>query len=181
MHNFFAGLMGFFMGFGSFFHGGHGLPIHVNQTQSTQQATASGTPDSSSSGMMERGFGHGKGMNLPIGQRPFFGTVTTVNGSKITVQMVMLGRGFRMNQSVTPTITLGTTQIITITLDSFTKYVGGSQSDIAVNTKIAGVGKLNSDGSITATQIRINATMPSSNGFWHGQGKPDDNGHNRNQ
>lgn len=172
MHNFIAGLMGLFMGLSSFFHGGHGLHAHTNQTQTNQQASGTASP----SGMIQRGFGRGRGMNLPVGQRPFFGTVTAVNGSTLTVQMVLPGRPAFNNPSMTPSITPGATQTITVTLDSNTQYTGGSQSDITINSKIAGVGKVNSDGSITATQIRVNATMPGPSGF-HGRdhGRPDDN------
>lgn len=162
MHNFFAGIMGFFVGMGAFFHHGQGLPAQTNQTQTSQQAAVSGTPPQQ--GMMGRGRGM---MNWQNGQRPFFGTVTSVNGNTLTVEMRMPMMRFNY-PSVTPSITPGATQTVTVKLDSSTKYDGGSQSDIKTNTKIAGIGKLNSDNSITATEIRINATLPNPSGFRHG-------------
>jgi hypothetical protein len=156
MHNFFAGFTALIMGVGSFFHMGQGLPAHQQNTQRVINATPSA--------FMERGFGRDDGENLPVGQRPFFGVVTAVNGSTLTVQIVTPGRQM-MNLSITPTITPSvvpaTPKTISIILDSNTKFVNGVQSDIKINTKIAGVGKVNSNGSLTATQVRINAQMPS--------------------
>src|SRR5476651_450408 len=152
MHNFFAGMMGMFMGITSLFHGGGGLP----HTQANVQANLSGTPGASASGMMRRG------MRLPNGERPFFGMVTNVNGSTLTVQMQ--GRMmFRPKPSGTPsspsaTPSIGQPRTVTVTLDSATTYTGGAQADIKVNTKVAGVGKTANDGSLTAVSVQINPT-----------------------
>lgn len=163
MQHFFSGLMGFFVGLGAFFHGGQGLPPKSTQVQSIQQAQLSSTP--APSGMMQRRYGAGRRMNLPSGERPFFGTVTMINGSSLTIQIAFPQRRMWINPSITPTITPGAVQSLIINLDSNTKYIGGAQSDIKVNTRIAGVGKANSEGSITATQIRINPNMPSPGRF----------------
>lgn len=93
--------------------------------------------------------------------------MTAVNGATLTLQMTM-PQGFMMmrrhySPSVTPTITPASTptpKTLTIMLTSSTKYTGGSESDITVNTKVAGVGTLGSDGSLTATQVTINPTFP---------------------
>ncbi|HUD44653.1 MAG TPA: hypothetical protein VMR41_03880 [Patescibacteria group bacterium] len=158
MHNFIAGLMGFFVGVTSVFHGGAMPP--ANHPQTVVQANVSGTP-ATSSGAMRRGFGSrgfGRGVNIPVGEKPFFGTVTAVSGSILTIQTQPTIR-MRPN-APTVTITPPPTQTLTINLDSSTKYTGGSQSDITTNTKVAGIGKTNSDGSLTALQISINPTIP---------------------
>ena len=173
MHNLFAGLMGFFMGFGAMFHGGNPAIPHT-QAQTNLQANVS--PNASPSGKFK---GMGRRMNLSQGERPFFGTVTNVNGSTLTLQMQMPMMRFRRNPSITPTISLPEPQTITVTVDSSTQYTGGSLSDITTNTKIAGVGKVNSDGSIAALQIRINPPMPSGMPMmrdFHGKGQPGENG-----
>lgn len=85
MHGLFAGLMGIFAGFTTFFHGGHILPPSANQAQTVQQTNISGTP-ASPSGTMKNRFG--REMKLPTGERPFFGTVTVVNGSTLTLALV---------------------------------------------------------------------------------------------
>lgn len=177
MHKLFAGLTGIFMGIGALFHGGQGMPTHVNQSPASSQATISGSLRPS--GMP---YGRGKGMQLPNGERPFFGTVTAVNGSTLTVQMMMSMRHFR-NPSITPTITItpGATQTTTILLTGSTKYTRGTQSNITVNTKVAGVGTVNSDSSITALQVTINPTMPGSRGFRIQNGQSNPNPSNINQ
>lgn len=162
MHNLLAGFMGFFVGVTSLFHGG-ATPPPMNHTASMQQANISGTP-ASSSGMMRRS---GK-MNLPQGEKPFFGTVTAVNGSTLTVQMMwMMGSGPMHMRRTQTTITPPASKSMTIDLTSATTYTGGSQSDIVVNMKVAGVGTSNSDGSITAIKVQINPVMPT--GFPHRQ------------
>ena len=157
MHSLFAGLMGLFVGLGSFFHGGQGVPAHIQQTSTVQQASSSGAPAATGSG--HRMFGRGR--KLPNGEKPFFGTVTAVNGSALTVQMQW---PMRPNQQA------ATPKTLTVTLTSTTTYTGGTQASITTNTKIAGVGTTNSDGSITATQVRINPTFPT--GFPHRGEKP---------
>lgn len=165
MHSLLAGIMGFFMGISSFFHGSQSTPPPAIQPQTVQQSTNADT--ATPSGTMRHGFG--KNMQLPAGERPFFGTVTNVNGSTLTVQMQ---RGMRPmgpnSNSISPSPT--TSQTVTITLTSSTQYSGGSQSDIITNTRIAGIGNANSDGSITAVKIQINPTMPS--GFHMNRGGP---------
>lgn len=158
MHSFLAGIMGFLMGITSIFYGGNATTPHANRPQTGQQLTVSDMPVPT--GTMGGGFGPGsRGVKLLTGERPFFGTVTAVSGSTLTIQIQFFNRPFRnpLSTSSTPS----TTQTLTINLDRSTLYTEGSQSDITPNIKIAGVGKVNSDGSITAAQIRINPTMPS--------------------
>lgn len=161
MHNLFAGVFGIFAGIATFFHGGaaiaHSPATHM---QTVQQASTSGT-QASPSGLMKKR--EGWDAKLPQGERPFFGTVTAVNGSTLTVQMRAIPVR-RNNTTPTPT----SPQTITITLTSATKYTGGSQSNITTNTRIAGIGKTNTDGSLTAIQVRINPTIPT--GFAHREG-----------
>ena len=59
MHNLFAGILGFFMGVVSFFHGGHTVALANNSNQAVLHAAVSGTP--APSGTPRRGFGPGKG------------------------------------------------------------------------------------------------------------------------
>ena len=99
-----------------------------------------------------------RGMNLPAGQKRFFGTVTNVVGSTLTVQMQMIRRP---SGSPSPATSPGAEQTVTVNLDSSTTYTGGSQADITTNTRVAGVGTSNNDGSLTAINIQINPTMPS--------------------
>jgi hypothetical protein len=156
MHNLFAGLMGIFMGLGSFFHGG----AATHHAQLRVQANVSGTPEASPSSMMSRD----RFEKLPAGERPFYGTVTAVNGSTLTVSLVRglhLGDDKRTVNSTVNSTATPPTQTVTIHLDSSTKYTGGTQSDITTNTRIAGFGKSNSDGSLNAVSIIINPTTPS--------------------
>ncbi len=165
MHSLLAGIMGFFMGITSFFHGGQSTQPPTNQPQIVQQSTNADT--ATPSGTMKHGFG--KNMQLPAGEKPFFGIVTNVNGSTLTVQMQRGMRPMGPNSNgASPSP--ATSQTVTITLTSSTQYTGGSQSDIATNTRIAGIGNTNSDGSITAVKIQINPTMPS--GFPMHRGGP---------
>ena len=159
MHNIFAGILGFFLSIGSIFHGGANPP--VSNVPQIPRTNVSGTPAAAGNG----GYGFGQGRNLPQGERPFFGTVTGVSGSTLTIQT----QGRRGPNGSTPAATPGSPQTLTVNLDSATTYSGGVQSDIAANTRIAGVGRTNSDGSITAVSIQINPTMPT--GSPRGQGR----------
>ena len=140
MNNLFAGILAFFV---SIFHGGTAKPVTAMQPSTIQQQNVSG-PSSGST--------RNRNSNLPAGEQRFFGTVTTINGNTITLQTQM-----RRAPSGTPTTTSEPTR--TITLDSSTTYAGGTQSDITVNTRIAGVTKTNTDGSLTAVSVQINPTI----------------------
>lgn len=156
MHSLFAGLMGIFASVGTFFHGGQPAkqPM-MNGVYMNTTATVSGTITPG----YERG---GRGMMNTNGERPFFGIVTAVSGSTITIGMqrpIMMMK--REDTTLTPTITPPAAKTITITVDSSTTYIGGSLSDITTGIKIAGIGKTTSDTAITAAKIEINPTMPS--------------------
>ena len=49
---------------------------------------------------------------------------------------------------------------LTIRLNNSVQYSGGTFSDIQKGTKIAGIGKPASDGSITASRIEIKDSVP---------------------
>ncbi|HSW97342.1 MAG TPA: hypothetical protein VLF89_05960 [Candidatus Saccharimonadales bacterium] len=157
MHNLFAGLLGLFASIGTFFHGGQPAQQPMMNVYMNTTATPSGS--------ITPGYGKGgQGRMNTNGERPFFGTVTAVNGSTITIEMQGFMRMMRSpDDSVTPTITITPAQArtITITVNSSTTYTGGSFADITTGTKIAGIGKTTSDTAITATKISINPTIPS--------------------
>jgi hypothetical protein len=157
MHTFLSAFMGFFMGITSFFHGGGGaMPAH---NPPSQQANMPRT--ASSSGMFRHRNGRGMMMKLPAGERAFFGNVTAVNGSTLTVQrQIMRFRPYGNGNAPSPAVS-PMPQTITVTINSSTKISGGSQSNISTSSRIAGIGTVQSDGSITAIQLRINPTMPS--------------------
>ena len=152
MHKLFAAFMGVFASIGTFFHGGQ--PAN---SQSTNKPAVYGTAASPSGSMR---WEKGNKMHIPQGERPFFGTVTAVTGSTLTVTM-QRPMMMRSHISITPSITPPEPKTITVTLASSTTYTGGTQSDITTGTKIAGVGTVNTDGSITAVKVSINPTMPS--------------------
>lgn len=166
MNHLFAGFMGILASFGSFFHSGQ--PTHqVEVNNVNHSATVSGT--------MNPGMGRGdeqRGMMNQNGERPFFGTVTGVSGSTITVEMQRPIMMRQANPSITPTITPPAPTTITVTVDSTTTYTGGALTNITTGTKIAGVGKATSDTAITAAKITINPTMPTGfpNGMPRGRG-----------
>ena len=83
-----------------------------------------------------------KELAIPKGQKPFFGKVTNVKDSVLTIQSA------------------GMTKTLTIKLDKTTIYSGGKQSDIDKDINIAGIGKINSDNSVTATKLEIKQTVP---------------------
>ena len=90
------------------------------------------------------GSGHPQGapQSIPDGSKPFFGQVSAVSGSKITLSS--------MNNST-----------VTVIISSSTEFSGGIKSDIKAGTKVAGYGTTGSGGSIEAVKIMINPTMPS--------------------
>ena len=86
------------------------------------------------------------GQNLPAGSKPFFGSVSAVSGSQITLSS--------RNNSTT-----------TITISGNTEFDGGTKDQIISGARIAGYGTANSDGSIVATKITINPAMPGGGKF----------------
>jgi hypothetical protein len=90
------------------------------------------------------GSGHPQGapQSIPDGSKPFFGQVSAVSGSKITLSS--------MNNST-----------VTVIISSSTEFTGGIKSDIKTGTMVAGYGTAGSGGSIEAVKIMINPTMPS--------------------
>lgn len=83
-----------------------------------------------------------KELEIPEGQTSFFGKVIIIQGSMLAIQ---------------PT---RTSKTLTVKLDSKTTYLAGKQSDIIKGIGIAGIGKTNSDGSITALKLEIKTPLP---------------------
>ena len=84
----------------------------------------------------------GAPQSIPDGSKPFFGQVSAVSGSKITLSS--------MNNST-----------VTVIISSSTEFSGGIKSDIKAGTKVAGYGTTDSGGSVEAVKVMINPTMPS--------------------
>ena len=80
--------------------------------------------------------------SIPDGSKPFFGQVSAVSGSKITLSS--------MNNST-----------VTVIISSSTEFSGGIKSDIKAGTRIAGYGTTDSGGSVEAVKVMINPTIPS--------------------
>ena len=122
---------------------------------------------------------HGPMVNIPAGSKPIFGQVASVSGSQIVV--TTMGRrgnpatsgGTAADSTTTPTTT-PTKTTINVTITSSTTFSGGTKDAIVVGTRIFSYGVANADGSIDATNIQINPTMPSGGGFNRG-------GQNQNQ
>lgn len=79
---------------------------------------------------------------IPEGQETFFGTVINVRDTVLTVQP---------NR---------TTKAFTVKLDKTTIYSGGKQSDITKDVRIAGIGKRDKEGNLTATKLEIKHILP---------------------
>jgi hypothetical protein len=84
----------------------------------------------------------GTPQSIPDGSKPFFGQVSAVSGSKITLSS--------MNNSA-----------VTVILSSSTEFSGGIKSDIKAGTRVAGYGTTDSGGSVEAVKVMINPTVPS--------------------
>lgn len=126
------------------------------QPQANSQTGAQSAPMSSSSTMSNMPGMDGHGMasssrsgfgmpNMPVGSKPFFGSIASVSGSQITIS------GHSRNSSST------VTTIVDIT--SSTQFQGGAQTDLAVGARVAGYGTANSDGSINAINLQINPSF----------------------
>jgi hypothetical protein len=142
MQSIVAGMMGFFLSITSIFTGG-AKPVVTPQPAAVQQVQGASTSSGTTRG------------NLPQGEQRFFGTVTNVNGSTLTVQMQGRPGG-------------AAAKSITVTSNGSTTYTGGEETDITTNTRVAGVGQINSDESLTAISVQISPVMPS--GFPQGRG-----------
>lgn len=120
--------------------GGVVFLVVYHKQPANNSVLGSNSQNSNFGGPNGQGRGRGNFPQLPAGAKRIFGQITSVNGENITVQ----GRN-------------GNT--LNIKLNDSTKYSGGSKTDLAVNTRIAGYGSANSDGSITAEQLMINPTF----------------------
>lgn len=80
------------------------------------------------------------GANIPTGEQPFMGTVSNLEGSSFSVKGPM-----------------GESKII---FTASTTFEGGSSSDLKNDVRVGGYGTKNDDGTISASQIQINPSMP---------------------
>jgi Domain of unknown function (DUF5666) len=109
-------------------------PVHNPAAAGSLRNYANGMRPQSASSSRRGNFG---GQDIPAGAKQFFGQVSAVSGSTITVS------GFRGGSSQTIDLTGGT------------QITGGTGADIVVGTRISGYGTANSDNSINAEQLRI--------------------------
>ena len=96
-------------------------------------STDSGRPPRPSGGAMPN-------FQLPEGSQPFFGTVSNFDSSSFTVQ--------------------GPRDTLKILVTSSTEFKGGTSSDLKDDVQIMGYGTKNTDNTITALQIQLNASVP---------------------
>ena len=125
-------------------------PMANGQNNTPPPASPTSTPSTSPSP------GNFSMKNIPAGSKAFFGTIASSDGTTITLTARNIGK--RSGANTTPTAP--TTTTMTITVNSATQISGGDATALIQGTRIAGYGTLNSDGSITATQISINPQMP---------------------
>lgn len=95
------------------------------------------------------------------GIRPFFGTITVNSGSSLTINQ---SRGKASTTSLVVNLTASTT------------YATGAAADLIVGSKVAGIGTLNTDKSISALKISTNTDnlgmfKRGQGGMKRGQGK----------
>jgi len=137
-----TGVLAFFVGIGSFFHGGtpaqqqtknDGPKVTISITPPT---TLSGTPPVMPSGSANRQEKNNRQTNM------LMGTVSIVTDTSVTIKDM---RG----------------ESTTIILNDETIYKNGSKSDIVVNSKVAIKLKQTTDSSKVALSIEINPTLPS--------------------
>lgn len=81
-----------------------------------------------------------RGLNIPEGSQPIFGTVSNLEGSSFSIKSPM-----------------GESKVI---FTASTTFEGGSSSDLKNDVRVGGYGTKNADGTITALQIQINPSMP---------------------
>jgi hypothetical protein len=79
------------------------------------------------------------------GLRPFFGTIASINGSLITVNEP---RGRSNNFTM-----------VTVRIASSTTFATGTLSNLSVGMRVAGLGTLNADKSISALKINPNSNQ----------------------
>ena len=121
--------------------GGFGLGRATASKTQTASAASNGAGNGGQSG-----FGRGSGGGRRFGGRPVFGMVSSLSGNTLSI-----------------TDSTGGTHAVM--LSSSTTYTNGtataSQSDLTAGTKVAAFGQTASDGTITATRVIINPTIPS--------------------
>lgn len=112
----------------------HQQPINNSVLNSTTQGGSSGR-----FGRSGRHFG-----NFPAGSIPIFGNIASVAGNALVIQ--------RRN---------GT--LLNVFVNNNTQYTGGTQTNLAANTRVGGYGTKNSDGTIIAQKLIINPSFGNRN------------------
>jgi hypothetical protein len=120
------------------------IPDPPNDNATVPNPTANPNADENIPSPGKPGSEHPQGapQSIPDGSKPFFGQVSAISGSKITLSS--------MNNST-----------VTVIISSSTEFSRGIKSDIKTGTRVAGYGTTGSGGSIEAVKIMINPTIPS--------------------
>lgn len=132
-----AGIIAFFMGIGSFFQFGQ-APTPQSTNLTTQQSTTPAAKIDEYAKKYENIYKEGA--------RPFFGQVIEVKKSEIIIEVTT-----NMNTANTT----NEKSRLNIKIDNSTSFIGGKQSDITKSSKVAGIGKMNKDGSLTASKLQV--------------------------
>jgi len=145
-------------------------PIAPSSDNSTADSNSpSDTTNSTSNPATSGAPGRGPMANIPAGSKPIFGQVTSVSGSQIVVTtMGRRGNPATSSGTATDSTTTPTKTTINVILTSTTTFSGGTKDAIVAGARIFGYGTVNADGSINATNIQINPTMPTGGGFNRG-------------
>ncbi len=140
-----------------------------NSSDSSSNANPSDTPSAPSNPANGTPGRRGPMANIPAGSKPIFGQVASVSGSQIVVTtMGRRGGPATPGGTATDSTTAPTKTTINVTLTSTTTFSGGTKDAIVAGARIFGYGTVNADGSINATNIQINPTMPGGGGFNRG-------------
>jgi hypothetical protein len=153
MDHLIAGISAFLISICTYFNGCHKVPQQITNSQTFKVKHAIYLTASQSSTLKAVQEQIKTESNMPKGEKPFFGEVISINKNSLVVQLPSL---------VNPNQKRGEAVVskLTIKLNSSVQYSGGTFSDIQNGTKIAGIGKPASDGSITASRIEIKDSVP---------------------
>lgn len=139
MEQIMAGIITFFMSIGSFFQFGQ-APAPQSTNLTTQLST---TPAAKIEEYAEKYKDVYK-----EGNKPFFGKVIEVKESEIIVQIPVNANNSTADSN-------NENNRLKVKIDDSTLLMGGKQSDITNSTNVAGIGKMNKDGSLTASKIQF--------------------------
>lgn len=153
MDHLIAGISAFLISICTYFNGCHKVSSQVTNSQTVNVKHSIYLTASQSSTLKAVQKQIKTESNMPKGVKPFFGEVISINKNSLIVQLPAM-----VNSS--PKKGVAVVSKVTIELNSLVQYSGGTFSDIKKGTKIAGIGKPASDGSITASQIEIKSPIP---------------------